>query len=382
MELFVVIPCYNEPNVLKSIDSLANCAPPTLVVNVIVVVNSEVNCSHQVVRQNELSIEDLKHWQAKPDWINLTVIEVQDVPVKIAGVGNARKIGMDKAYDLSQNKRDSIIICYDADCTCSLNYLTSIEKAFTANTLYDIATIYFEHEEAGADAIIDYELFLRYHYQGLKFAGYPYAYQTIGSSMAVRAETYNKFGGMNQRKAGEDFYFLHKIIPYRQVLEINNCTVIPSARTSDRVPFGTGHAVAKFQESICKTYYTYDPSIYLEVKRLMQAVESATLTKTSIDGVSSDISRFLISQNFEQAYQQFIKQSKSDDLFRQSVYRWLNGFRMLKLVHYLRDQSYTNVPINQAVSRFWNMKYSVTLRQSNKEWLQRFRSLEKESTIA
>lgn len=379
MKLFVVIPCYNEPNVVSSLQSIADCNPPTLPVTVIVVVNSELDCEPAVIQQNERSLQEIRNWQStKPAWIELEILNIKDVPNKIAGVGNARKTGMDHGFELAEGKHDSILICYDADCTCTENYLTAIEDAFEANPNHDVATIYFEHNNLSSEAIVDYELFLRYHYQGLKYTGYPYAYQTIGSSMAVRADTYQQFGGMNQRKAGEDFYFLHKLIPYRQVFEINNCVVYPSSRTSDRVPFGTGHAVAKFDESICKTYYTYHPTIYAEIRKCIQLIEKATMeTGLDVNQMPTDIQLFLTHQKFQKALIQFTKQTKSDVLFRQAIYRWLNGFRMLKLVHFLRDQSLTNIPIPHAVSQFWTMNYNTKLSLTNKEWLERFRKLEK-----
>ena len=91
-----------------------------------------------------------------------------------------------------------------------------------------------------------YELHLRYLNLFSRFTGFPYAYHTIGSCFGVRAETYASQGGMNKRKAGEDFYFLHKIIPLGEFREINNTCVIPSPRESDRVPFGTGAAIGKY----------------------------------------------------------------------------------------------------------------------------------------
>lgn len=50
---------------------------------------------------------------------------------------------------------------------------------------------------------------------------------------------------MNQRKAGEDFYFLHKFSILDQLGEINVEIVLPLARSSDRVPFGTGKAISQ-----------------------------------------------------------------------------------------------------------------------------------------
>jgi glycosyltransferase involved in cell wall biosynthesis len=378
LELFIVIPCYNEPDVLTSLNSLALCDTPNCLVTVLVVINSGVDTSPDVVSQNKLSLAAIHSWLPnKPPWLNLQVLHITDVPYKVAGVGNARKIGMDKAFDLAKNKEESVILCYDADCTCTSNYLSSIVQSFESHPNHDIATTYFEHPIGNNHAIVDYELFLRYHYQGLKYAEYPYAYQTIGSSMAVRGNTYKAFGGMNQRKAGEDFYFLHKIIPYRKVIEIKNCAVIPSARTSDRVPFGTGHAVAKYDSSRCKTYYTYHPAIYQEIRSLTKCISGCTLSDLSLD-VSDEIRNFMVHEKFEEASSKIRQQSKSDALFQQNIFRWLNGFRMLKLVHHLRDTKHTNLPINEAVSQFWKLHYGQEEQLNNTAWLEKFRNLERQ----
>ena len=60
-------------------------------------------------------------------------------------------------------------------------------------------------------AIDRYELFLRHYVLGLKLAGSPYAFHTVGSAMACTADAYVRRGGMNTRAAGEDFYFLQHL---------------------------------------------------------------------------------------------------------------------------------------------------------------------------
>jgi len=37
--IFVVIPCYNEPDILTTLNSLAACNPPTAEVSVLIVIN-------------------------------------------------------------------------------------------------------------------------------------------------------------------------------------------------------------------------------------------------------------------------------------------------------------------------------------------------------
>ncbi len=47
----------------------------------------------------------------------------------------------------------------------------------------------------------------------IEVCGVSHAYHTIGSSMAVRCSAYAKIGGMNRRKAGEDFIFYTNLYP-------------------------------------------------------------------------------------------------------------------------------------------------------------------------
>ncbi len=140
--------------------------------------------------------------------------------------------------------------------------------------------VYFEHPVSGTEfpenvyrGIIDYELHLRYINQFLRFAGFPFAYHTIGSCFGVRADIYAAQGGMNKRKAGEDFYFLHKIIPLGHFAELNTTRVIPSPRPSDRVPFGTGVAVGKYLSSNEAGTLTYAPECFLTLRLLLQQVK-------------------------------------------------------------------------------------------------------------
>ena len=62
------------------------------------------------------------------------------------------------------------------------------------------------------EAIMKYELYLRYYRLALEYTGHPHAYHCIGSAFAVRTLDYVAQGGMNKRQAGEDFYFLQKLI--------------------------------------------------------------------------------------------------------------------------------------------------------------------------
>ena len=92
----------------------------------------------------------------------------------------------------------------------------------------------------------------------MKYSNLPYSFHTIGSAFALTASAYARQGGMNRRKAGEDFYFINKLIKGEVFGEINDTTVIPSPRVSNRVPFGTGRAILEGLNTQKDLSLTYD----------------------------------------------------------------------------------------------------------------------------
>ncbi len=277
--LFVAIPCYDEPDLLSSLLSLAQCTPPSSEVTVIVVINSSDNSTGDVLTQNLETIRLVKAWSelSPHPFYQLRLIHAPTLPSKWAGVGWARKIAMDEAVrslEISE-KEEGILISFDADSVVSSNYLVSIESAFACNPHYNFVTLNFCHpvddptlSASIREGIIRYELYLRYLRNAIQYCGYPHAIHTIGSSFAVRASAYVKQGGMNRRKAGEDFHFLHKIVLLGDYGSITNATVFPAARISHRVPFGTGAALKKWEEGDNELYSAYSMRIFNTLKPL------------------------------------------------------------------------------------------------------------------
>jgi len=257
--LFVTIPCHDEPDLLHSLRSLANCTPPSSGVTVIVVVNASDQASHEVLSQNhETILSVLDWWENQPrPFFQLCLLEASSLPSKWAGVGWARKIAMDEAVRLLDisGRKEGILIAFDADSLVSRNYFTAIETAFFENPRYNFVNLHFCHpvddpilSPSLREGIILYELYLRYLKNAMQWCGYPHAIHTVGSSFAVKASAYVKQGGMNRRQAGEDFHFLHKVVLLGDYGMIREATVYPAARISHRVPFGTGAALKKWEE--------------------------------------------------------------------------------------------------------------------------------------
>jgi hypothetical protein len=266
--LFVTIPCFDEPDLICSLESLAACSPPSCDVTVIVVVNSSDRTPPLQLLNNLKTIQSVQVWldsRARP-FFQLRLLHAPAMPSKWAGVGWARKIAMDEAIrclDLS-GLEEGILVGYDADSLVSGNYFTSIETAFRENPGYNFVTLNFSHPiddpilaTSLREGIIQYELYLRYLRKAMQWCGYPHSIHTVGSSFAVKASSYVKQGGMNRRQAGEDFHFLHKMVLLGEYGVVKDATVYPAARISHRVPFGTGAALKKWEEGDRELYSAY-----------------------------------------------------------------------------------------------------------------------------
>lgn len=271
LSMIVVIPAYMEPSLVDTLRSLYRCDRSNLIIEVLVVINHPDDAKEDMRLMSARTADEVQRLARQYGSSEFRMHPMQvTLPPKRAGVGLARKRGMDEAvWRFHKIEKDGIIINLDADCTCAENYLQSI-SSFFASSEWDAAGIYFEHPlKANGDlqdeAIIDYELHLRYFVNAQMEVGLPFAYHTVGSSMAVRSSAYQRMGGMNSRKAGEDFYFLQKFIAIGTFGEILSTTVFPSARSSHRVPFGTGKAVGKIMAG--DPQCTYALQSFLDLQR-------------------------------------------------------------------------------------------------------------------
>ena len=278
--IVVVIPCFNEPDLIGCLEAIWVCARPKCSVEVIVILNSPAGCGAKIASQNQVTLKAADEWITQHCHPRLAfyTLDFPGLPARHAGVGLARKIGMDEALRRFDDvgRPEGIISGFDADCRCEPNYLTALERHFQENPRSPGCSIYFEHPLKGPlpppvyRAIAVYELHLRYYVQALRHAGFPHAHHTVGSCMAVRAGAYRNQGGMNRRKAGEDFYFVHKIIPLGGFTDLTATTVYPSPRPSDRVPFGTGKAVGDILSG--REIKTYPLEAFLDLKQLVERV--------------------------------------------------------------------------------------------------------------
>jgi len=366
LQCIVVIPCFNEPDLITTLDSLWKCDETKFPVEIIAVINSGRNADSNVMDCNNLTLKTMQLWMQKhnSNHRHYQVIHCSDLPPKKAGVGLARKIGMDEAaYRFSLNGNDNgIIVCLDADCTVQPNYLVEIEKHFSNNIKTAGCSVYFEHPLEGKqepsiyDAIINYELYLRYYVGALRYCGFHAPYHTIGSSMAVTNKAYQKQGGMNQRKAGEDFYFLHKIFHLGNFSELNTTTVYPSPRISNRVPFGTGSAISKIVTAGNNNYpvYAFETFEILKVFFDQIKVNATSREMINIDSFAPALKNFLSAHNAASKMIEIATQTINSKTYLQRFAHWFDGFMVLKCVHYMRDHFLEQEEVLVATKKLMN----------------------------
>jgi len=307
--------------------------------------------------------------------------EGQQLPPK-GGVGHARKTGADLAAYLVHQHRvlSPWIHCTDADVRLPQRYFTSSAALVGEGSIKDTAALIYPFRHTMAeDKLVDeimratalYEYSLHYYVAGLKFAGSPYAFHTIGSTMAVNAAHYAKVRGFPRRQAGEDFYLLNKLAKVgsiRQLSAETDCEPIAiAARRSDRVPFGTGAAVGKLLEleSLEKEFLLYHPSVFDLLQSWLGSLPAFWRSRSSDIGAilsSADVQGLvdgLEQLGATQALQHALRQSSDARQFNRQMHTWFDAFRTLKLIHYLRDHHLPSISYEVLVAEHKTLKMDI-----------------------
>ncbi len=395
--LVVVIPCCNEVHIVKTLESLWRCAPIDASIEVLLVINNGIKAATHIIEQNRRTYEEVTHWYAQQNRadIVLHLLQVEDMPVKHAGVGLARKTGMDEAVRRFEAlEKDGLIACIDADCTCEPNYFEVIVEHFENRPQTPAGIIYYEHpideqhEKDLREGIILYELHLRYYVNAQRYAGFYHAHQTLGSCMVVRSRDYQKQGGMNRRKAGEDFYFLHKFICQGQFSEINNTVVYPAGRVSTRVPFGTGRAMNNWLQSDSRTYQSYNLKTFTALREFLCEVSAfyswdIPQIEAFLKSLPENVCHFLVDQEFSRNLEEIKKQSASYSIFENRFFRWFDAFLLMKYVHYSRDNYYEDGAVELQSKALLKLLFpKMDLHDLNPlQLLGCYRNLDREGTI-
>lgn len=370
----IVIPAISEyENLEILLDSLSQNDNKYFNETLILFVINNLESTFEEIKLNNLKsmelLKQLSNSHSNSSQLNIDFIDAStennELDEKNGGVGLARKIGMDLAltlFDYDSNNQN-LLVCLDGDCTVEPNYITTIRNYFDANKI-SAGYVNFNHmdvlDKKNERAIINYEIFLRYYVLGLIYAKSPYAYHSIGSTMVCDSNSYIKVQGMNKRKAAEDFYFMEKLSKITEIKKINGTAVLPSSRGSWRVPFGTGQRVNRFLDKEQNEYILYSPKSFELLKKWIKLFHSEeVLTAENYLAQAKEISEalfeFLTKNNFKKNWERILQNSRSNTQIKKQKSLWFDGFRTLKLIHYLRDTESPTINMFDALDELLKM---------------------------
>jgi glycosyltransferase involved in cell wall biosynthesis len=392
--IIVVVPAYNEPDINTLLDSLAQCEVPECKTEVIVVINAPDNANGESLENNRITLNNIESWKRQNHdcFFRLFAFIIEHPSVSGWGVGLARKTGMDEAVRRfnSINRPDGVILNLDADCTVDRNYLVAVHKELLKKCELSACSIYFEHPLTGViyqerifKYITLYELHLRYYFQGLAYSRFPYVFHTVGSAIAVKALPYIKAGGMNRRQAGEDFYFIQKLVPAGGYFNLNSTTVYPSPRASDRVPFGTGTSIGKLSNDDSQTFLTYNFRAFKELRIFFEQTDiffksGLPELQENFKMIPQGLQLFLNEQEWIGKMMEVKTNTSGLQSFRKRFFGWFNMFRIVKYLNYVHKDFFEKQPVETAAAELLETtRGKVAETNEPIDLLKYYRSLEK-----
>ena len=391
--IIVVIPAFDEPGINKLLDSLSKCLEPECRTEVIIVINAPDHATPESLENNTKTLNNIESWKKENNqcFFRLFAFIVEHSSISGWGVGLARKTGMDEAIRRfnSINKPGGVILNLDADCTVDQNYFHAVSNELFNNKIRSACSIYFEHllsgtgyEESIFKYITLYELHLRYYFQGLAYSGFPYVFHTVGSAIAVKALPYVKVGGMNRRQAGEDFYFVQKLVPAGGYFSLNSTSVYPSPRASVRVPFGTGASIRKLSADQSSTLLTYNLLAFSELRTFFEMTEvffesgSRELHEQFVL-IPGSLKLFINEEVWIKKMME-IKNNTSGILsFKKRFFGWFNMFKIVKYLNFSHSGYFDKKPVDLAASELLGARGITIDSKEPLDLLLYYRSMEK-----
>jgi hypothetical protein len=219
---------------------------------------------------------------------------------------------------------------------------------------------------------------MRYFFQGLNFTGCPWAFHTIGSAMAVRAKQYALQGGMNRRQAGEDFYFIQKLISAGSYFSLNSTVVYPSSRTSFRVPFGTGAVMTKLCKESDSQFMTYNPAAFRDLRALFDISNLLyDCQDNNYDNLPESVKLYVDKNEWEQKIVEIRKNTANAQAFKKRFSNWFNMFKIVQYLNTAHLKIFNKIPVIQAAADFLQNIQITYTGNSPENLLAFYRGLEK-----
>ena len=158
---------------------------------------------------------------------------------------------------------------------------------------------------------------------------------------------------MTRRKAGEDFYFLQTLTQLGKVGEINHTAVHPSARVSERVPFGTGPAMKHWMEGTADLNYTYNIQAFTDLRQLFSIHEKLYAAQPEdyrdlIRNLPRPVADFLETDGFLDKVVSLRNNCGDIQTFSGRFFHLFNAFRVLRFINFSHGTWYRKQLLEEA----------------------------------
>lgn len=356
-ERAVVVPCYGEDEIVD--DCLAALSRASARTLVILVVNGGPDAPADKLAANRRllarlpgnALGDTARFHPYSDTLDLVTLDES-----FSGVGTARKHGCDLAVALSARRvlASEYVHTTDADARVDADYFDETPGVQVGGLGEDrVAALVHPFRHGEEPALTLYEIFLRYYVLGLRWAGSPYAFHTVGSTLSISLSAYADVRGFPRREAGEDFYLLNKLAKVGSIHEAKGgISLLP--RPSDRVPFGTGRAMARIAEDTSRgeVYTMYDPRVFEALRSWISCLQTSARTGEAPDwdALPPELRETLDQLHARKAVRVALETRATPALRLRHLYEWFDGFRTLKLVHGLRDRGFSSLAWDTALA--------------------------------
>ena len=340
-DFFIIIPAYNEELYIHhTLDSI-NCQNSNLLRNtlVVIVINNAVNTKKEIKNNNQRTFDSLIDLKYNFEMIVIDCYSSKcALPNTIAGVGLARKIGMD--FCISYATYHSLFCSVDADTLLNQKYLYTINKEYIKYNFYT-AVVNFSHQKNNntkiQKAIRDYELLLKDIANNLYIIGSRYGFVSMGSTIICTMKAYISVGGMPAKKATEDFYFLQKLAKYQIIHQIKEILVYPSSRAEERVYLGTGFRMNNINKNIFFNDLYVNPKAYIEIENLYKTIKNkwnykSTEIISSLAKNNSKLCQYLKKNNFIDIINKVQNNVMDQDHLMDQFHRWFDNFKIYKFL--------------------------------------------------
>jgi hypothetical protein len=183
---------------------------------------------------------------------------------------------------------------------------------------------------------------MSYFVAALKKHGSAYAHPSLGSTLSIHALDYANVRGYPKRSAGEDFHILNKLSKITPLTLLPSPSIEVQARTSARVPFGTGPALSRIIENLRQQpngsgYLSYN---YASFKLLAQGLAALGAACQSTQGAKVEfppqVSKILNELGLEKILPQLTDTNTPRNQRQRVANEWFDALKTLRFIHLAR----------------------------------------------